>query len=73
MAKITISQLQTADAASIQDLTNVEIDATKGGATVVVAPVVNSKNLAILGQADTGSSTNTVGKNLLQSLLGIVA
>ncbi|KYC36477.1 hypothetical protein WA1_43045 [Scytonema hofmannii PCC 7110] len=73
MAKITISQLQTVDATSIQELTNSELDATKGGLTAVVSPVINSKNLAIAGQADTGSSTNTVGKNLLQSLLGIVA
>jgi hypothetical protein len=31
MAKITISQLQTADTTSIKELTNAEIDATKGG------------------------------------------
>ncbi|KYC34958.1 hypothetical protein WA1_52025 [Scytonema hofmannii PCC 7110] len=73
MAKITISQLQTVDATSIQELTNSEIEATKGGLTAVVSPVINSKNLAILGQADTGSSTNTVGTNILQNLLGIVA
>ncbi|MUG98274.1 hypothetical protein F7734_40600 [Scytonema sp. UIC 10036] len=31
MAKITISQLRTVDTASIQELTNAEINATKGG------------------------------------------
>ncbi|KYC42344.1 hypothetical protein WA1_20455 [Scytonema hofmannii PCC 7110] len=31
MAKITISQLHTVDSASIQELTNAEIDTTKGG------------------------------------------
>ncbi len=31
MAKITISQLHTVDAASIQELTNAALDATKGG------------------------------------------
>jgi hypothetical protein len=31
MAKITISQLHTVDTASIQELTNAEIDTTKGG------------------------------------------
>ncbi|KYC41817.1 hypothetical protein WA1_51865 [Scytonema hofmannii PCC 7110] len=31
MAKITISQLHTVDTGSIQELTNAEIDTTKGG------------------------------------------
>ncbi|KYC36672.1 hypothetical protein WA1_44115 [Scytonema hofmannii PCC 7110] len=72
MAKITISQLHNVDADSIQELTDAEIDATKGGLTLVAAPLINLKNTAILGQADTYKSSNTVGKNILQSLLGVV-
>ncbi|KYC36475.1 hypothetical protein WA1_43035 [Scytonema hofmannii PCC 7110] len=71
MAKITISQLQTADAASIQELSNAELDATKGGLTLALSPVVNAKNTAIAGQADTYGSTNTVLKDALQGLLGV--
>ncbi|KYC36478.1 hypothetical protein WA1_43050 [Scytonema hofmannii PCC 7110] len=72
MAKITISQLQTADATSMQELTNSEINATKGGIVVGLGPVVNLTNTAVGGQADTFNSTNTVGQNLVQSLLGVI-
>ncbi|KYC36479.1 hypothetical protein WA1_43055 [Scytonema hofmannii PCC 7110] len=73
MAKITISQLQTADAASIQELTNAELDATKGGLTALLNPNLNLTNTALAGQADTSCSTNTVGVDILQRLLSLVA
>ncbi|KYC40487.1 hypothetical protein WA1_25530 [Scytonema hofmannii PCC 7110] len=69
MAKITISQLPNA---SVQELTNAEINATKGGITLEVAPKINLTNTAIGGQASTSDSTNTVGNNLLQNLFGLV-
>ncbi|KYC36480.1 hypothetical protein WA1_43060 [Scytonema hofmannii PCC 7110] len=72
MAKITISQLQTADAASIQKLTNAELDATKGGLTALLNPNLNLTNTAVAGQADTSRSTNTVGTDILQSLFGVI-
>ncbi len=75
MAKITISQLNAADAASIQELTNAELDATKGGLLnglkAVVAPTVDANNTALLGQVNTICSTNTVGTNLLQKILNV--
>jgi hypothetical protein len=72
MAKITISQLQTADTASIQELTNAEIDATKGGLTALLGPNLNLTNTAVGGQADTSRSTNTVGTDILQSIFGAI-
>ncbi|KYC36481.1 hypothetical protein WA1_43065 [Scytonema hofmannii PCC 7110] len=72
MAKITISQLQTAEAVSIQELTNSELDATKGGITIVIAPVINLADTAILGQANTSRSTNTGLANIGQNLVGAI-
>ncbi len=77
MAKITISQLHTADAASIQELTNAELDATKGGlldnVSIVIAPKLDLTDTAILGQTNTRGSSNGVlngvGQNLLNAIL----
>ncbi len=72
MAKITISQLNAADAASIQELTNAEMDATKGGllngVTAVLAPSVGAKNTALLGQTNTANSSNGVLNNIGQGI-----
>ncbi|KYC42485.1 hypothetical protein WA1_21220 [Scytonema hofmannii PCC 7110] len=70
MAKITISQLHTA---SVQELTNAELDATKGGLTLGLTPNLNLTNTAVAGQASTSGSTNTVGTDFLQSLIALVA
>ena len=73
MAKITISQLNTADAASIQELTTAELDATKGGLDFIIAPVINLKDTAFLGKTNTNRSTNNTLNSIGQSLLGLVA
>ncbi len=69
MAKITISQL---NAASIQELTNAELDATKGGLlnglTAVVTPNVDAKNTAVGGQVGTVNSSNGLLQGIGQSI-----
>ncbi len=74
MAKITISQL---NAASIQELTNAEMDATKGGLldrlTAGVAPNLDLTNTAVGGQVNTFKSGNTVGTNILQGIATLLA
>ncbi|MUH00270.1 hypothetical protein F7734_51575 [Scytonema sp. UIC 10036] len=65
-SKITISQLHTVDASNIQDLTNTEIDTTKGG-LLATLPVLIS-DLGIIGQNKPVCSDNNVGNGLLQGL-----
>ncbi|MUH00269.1 hypothetical protein F7734_51570 [Scytonema sp. UIC 10036] len=66
MAKITISQLHTADANNIQELTNTELDATKGGLTVAIPVTV--ADVAIIGQNKPVKSDNNVLNDVLRGL-----
>jgi hypothetical protein len=65
MAKMTISQLHTVDAASIQELTDAEIDATKGG-FVTIAPDVRQAFVSALNSATFGA--NLTVNNVLRSI-----
>ncbi|MUH00268.1 hypothetical protein F7734_51565 [Scytonema sp. UIC 10036] len=67
MAKITISQLQTADANNIQELTNTELDTTKGGLDLVLPVTV--ADVAIAGQNKPQFSDNFVLNDVLRNVL----
>ncbi|MUH00267.1 hypothetical protein F7734_51560 [Scytonema sp. UIC 10036] len=66
MAKITISQLQTADASNIQELTNTELETTKGGLQVLIP--VTIADVAIIGQNKPVTSDNNVLNDVLRGL-----
>ncbi|MUH00265.1 hypothetical protein F7734_51550 [Scytonema sp. UIC 10036] len=70
MAKITISQLHTADAGNIQDLTNTELDITKGG--LALALPVTLADLAVGGQNKPNRSDNFVLNDVLRDLSLVV-
>ncbi|MUH00266.1 hypothetical protein F7734_51555 [Scytonema sp. UIC 10036] len=70
MAKITISQLHTADASNIQDLTNTELETTKGGLTLALP--VTLADLAVGGQNKPTTSDNFVLNDVLRDLSLVV-
>ncbi len=65
MAKITIFQLHTVDADSIQKLTDSEIDATKGG-FVTIDPGVRDAFVSAVNSATFGA--NLALNNVLRSI-----
>ncbi|KYC42375.1 hypothetical protein WA1_20620 [Scytonema hofmannii PCC 7110] len=65
MTKITIFQLHTVDADSIQKLTDAEIDATKGGLVTIDADVRNAFVSAVNSAA---FGANLVVNNVLRSI-----